>query len=81
MWNDCWLDLYDLIAEGILMPIGALVMSLLIGWVWKTNVIKDECEASGDRFIGFKFYNICFKFIVPVVMAFIFYAQLSDFFG
>ena len=81
MWNDCWLDLYDLIAEGILMPIGALVMSVLIGWVWKTDIIKEECEASGKRFIGYKFYSFCFKFIVPIIMCFIFYAQLVDFFG
>lgn len=81
MWNDCWLDLYDLFAEGILMPIGALVMSLLIGWVWKTTIVKEECEKSGKRFIGFKYYDFCFKFVVPVVMAIIFYAQLLDFFG
>jgi len=80
MWNDCWLDLYDLIAEGVLMPIGALIMSVLIGWFWKTDIIKDECEASGKRFIGYKYYSFCFKFVVPVVMAIIFYAQLLDFF-
>jgi len=81
MWNDCWLDLYDLIAEGILMPIGALVMSVLIGWVWKTNIIKEECEQSGNKFKAYKYYDFCFKFVVPVIMAFIFYAQLVDFFG
>ncbi|MBQ4050133.1 MAG: sodium-dependent transporter [Oscillospiraceae bacterium] len=81
MWNDCWLDVYDLIAEGILMPIGALVMSVLIGWFWKTDIIKNECELSGKPFVGYKFYDFCFKFVVPVVMAFIFYAQLVDFFS
>lgn len=81
MWNDCWLDLYDLIAEGVLMPIGALVMSVLIGWVWKMDIVKKECEASGKRFRGYSYYNFCFKFVVPVVMAVIFYAQLRDFFG
>lgn len=81
MWNDCWLDTYDLIAEGILMPIGALVMSVLIGWFWKTDTIKDECEVSGKRFVGYKYYNFCFKYVVPVVMCFILYAQLVDFFG
>ena len=81
MWNDCWLDLYDLMAEGILMPIGAFVMSILIGWVWKTDMIKEECEASGRKFIGAKYYAFCFKYVVPVIMAFIFYAQMTDFFG
>ena len=81
MWNDCWLDTYDLIAEGILMPIGAMVMSILIGWVWKLDVVKDECEASGKPFVGYKYFNICFKYIVPVVMFLILIAQLMDFFG
>ena len=81
MWNDCWLDLYDMMAEGVLMPIGALVMSVLIGWFWKTDIIKQECEASGVPFKGYKFFNICFKFVAPLVMLFILYAQLVDFFS
>ena len=81
MWNDCWLDLYDLFAEGIMMPLGTLVLSILIGWVWKTDIIKKECEECGKPFIGFKFYDICFKFIVPAFMIFILIAQMMDFFG
>ena len=81
MWNDCWLDLYDMIAEGVLMPLGALVMSVLIGWVWKPKLIKEECELTGVKFWGYKYFEVCFKFIVPVVMAIVLYAQVLDFFG
>jgi len=81
MWNDCWLDLYDMIAEGVLMPLGALVMSVLIGWVWKPRIIKDECEQSGIKFWGYKYFSFCFKFAVPVVMVIVLYAQIMDFFG
>ena len=81
MWNDCWLDLYDMISEGVLMPLGALVMSILIGWVWKTDIIKKECEESGVGFKAYKYFNFCFKFIVPVAMAIVLYAQIVDFFG
>ena len=81
MWNDCWLDLYDMIAEGVLMPLGALVMSVLIGWVWKSSIIKEECELTGVKFWGYKYFDICFKFVVPVVMAIVLYAQILDFFG
>ena len=81
MWNDCWLDLYDLISEGVLMPVGAFIMSVLIGWIWKIDMVKDECEAGGKKFVAKKYYAFCFKFVVPVVMAIIFYAQLMDFFG
>ena len=81
MWNDCWLDLYDMISEGVLMPLGALVMSVLIGWVWKTDIIRKECEESGAPFKGYKYFNFCFKYVVPVVMAIVLYAQIVDFFG
>ncbi len=81
MWNDCWLDFYDMISEGVLMPLGALVMSILIGWVWKIGVIKDECQLEGHAFKAGKYFNFCFKFVVPVVMVIVLYAQIMDFFG
>jgi len=81
MWNDCWLDLYDMIAEGVLMPLGALVMSVLIGWVWKINTITEECELTGGAFKGRSYFNICFKVVVPVVMVIVLIAQFGDFFG
>ncbi len=79
-WNDCWLDFYDLISEGILMPLGALIMSLLIGWVYKTKVIKDECEISCPKFKLYGYFKICYKFIVPVLMVVVLIAQLQGFF-
>ena len=81
MWNDCWLDLYDMIAEGVLMPLGAMVMSILIGWVWKINIIKDECELNSNKFRAAGYFNFCFKYVVPVVMVIVLYAQILDFFG
>lgn len=77
---DCWLDLYDCLSEGILMPLGALSMSLFIGWVIGTKYIIDECEVEGNKFIGAKFFEICFKFIVPAGLIVILVAQLQDFF-
>ena len=80
-WNDCWLDLYDMIAEGILMPLGALVMTILIGWVLKPEVVQLECEQSGVKYRAAGYFKVCFKFIVPVLLAFILFCQLIDFFG
>ncbi len=80
-WNDCWLDFYDMISEGVLMPLGALMMSLLIGWVWKTDTVMEECEQSGHKAWGRGFFDICFRFITPLGMLVVLYGQLSDFFG
>jgi NSS family neurotransmitter:Na+ symporter len=80
-WNDCWLDLYDMLSEGIMMPLGALLMSFLIGWKFKTKALVEECELSGKKFKYYQFFDICFKYVVPIVMLFVLYGQLVDFFG
>ena len=80
-WNDCWLDFYDMISEGILMPLGALMMSLLIGWKWKTDLVMDECMESGHKPWGRGFFDICFKFITPIGMLVVLYGQITSFFG
>ncbi len=80
-WNDCWLDFYDLLSEGILMPLGALVMSFAIGWLWKIDTVIEEAEQCGNRFWGKDFFNVCYRFITPIGMAFVLYAQITGFFG
>lgn len=79
-WNDCWLDFYDCISEGVLMPLGAMLMSLLIGWKLKIGVVQKECEQCGNRFAAKKYFNFCFRYLVPAAMIFILGAQLYDFF-
>jgi len=77
-----WLDFYDMISEGVFMPLGALIMALIIGWSLKTTVIKDEVEASPNVLMkSYQFWDICYKFIVPIGMFFVLLGQLDDFFG
>ncbi len=80
-WNADWLDFYDMLSEGIMMPLGALVMAFGIGWIWKIDMIVEECEQSGHKFWGKGFFNLCYKIITPIGMAFVLYAQITGFFG
>ena len=80
-WNDCWLDFWDCISEGIMMPLGALLMSLMIGWEIGPEVIREECEQSGHKMGGFGFFSICTKIITPLCMILILYGQIMEFFG
>ncbi len=78
---DCWLDLYDCLSEGIMMPLGAAIMSIIIGWVLGTKVVTEEVERTpGVTLRAEKVLEICFKFIVPVIMLVVLIAQLQDFF-
>ena len=81
-WSADWLDFWDMLSEGIMMPLGALLMSLMIGWEIGPEVVKEECEATPSHKMGsFGFFKICVKVITPLCMLFILYGQVSSFFG
>ncbi|MCI8303166.1 MAG: sodium-dependent transporter [Lawsonibacter sp.] len=77
-----WLDFIDFISEGVAMPLGALIMSIWIGWFVGPKVIQDEVEQEGHKMSdGMRaFFNFCIKVIAPIGMAFILYGQLCEFF-
>ena len=73
------LDVWDCLAEGILMPLTGLIMAILLGWV-VPHYIDDEVE-KGSQFKSKGLYNVCIKWIGPLFMAFIVYGQLKSFWG
>ena len=68
-----WLDFMDFISEGIAMPLGALIMSLLVGWKIGPASIQEEVRLGDSQFDGalYRFYRICIRFVAPIGMAFI----------
>ena len=81
MWNDCWLDFFDMLSEGVMMLLGALLMSIMIGWEVGPEMVKEECEQSGHAMGSYGFFKFCIKYITPLCMILILYGQLTDFFG
>lgn len=79
-WNDCWLDFMDMMSEGLAMPLGALLMSLMIGWEINPKTLLTEIHQGASSGID-RFFSICIRFIVPLAMAFILLGQVNDFFG
>ena len=79
-WSDCWLDFFDSISEGIMMPLGALLMCLCIGYEIGPKVVDEECCLEGQRFKSKGFFNICVKFITPIAMLLVLYGQIEAFF-
>ena len=79
-WAADWLAFWDMLSEGIMMPLGALLMSLMIGWEIGPEVVKDECEQSGHAMSGYGFFKVCVKFITPLCMILILYGQIKEFF-
>ena len=79
-WAADWLDFWDMLSEGIMMPLGALLMSLMIGWEVGPEMVKEECEQSGHTMGSYGFFKICVKFITPLCMILILYGQIKEFF-
>ena len=77
----CWLDFFDLFAEGLMMPIGALAMTLIIGYVIGRDGILAEAEIEGNKFPAIGFFMGCAKTIAPLGMLFILLGQIDTFFG
>ncbi|MBR5316113.1 MAG: sodium-dependent transporter [Firmicutes bacterium] len=75
----CWLDFFDLFAEGILMPLGSLGMAILLGWVRK-NYLDDEV-LQGSEYKTKAFVDVCLKYIDPVICFILLIVSLDGFFN
>ena len=77
-----WLDFMDFISEGVAMPLGALLMSIVIGWLVRPKLIRNEVEQEGHKMSKglYSFFVVCICAIAPLGMAFILYGQLQSFF-
>ena len=68
-----FLDTFDFIAEYTLMPLGALLLCLLIGWKWKPDMIVEEVRKEGAPFKFEGYYRFMIKYITPLLVAFVLY--------
>ena len=75
----CWLDSFDLVSEGIMMPLGSLVCAIIFGWL-KKGYVEEEVKLSSE-FKMKGFFDFCMKFIVPIAMVLVLLGQLDGFFG
>ncbi len=76
----CWLDFYDLLAEGILMPLGSLIMVIIIGYKLHMDWMAEEIELEGNKMGAKGFWNFCYKVTAPIGMLFILVGQIDSFF-
>ena len=79
-WSADWLDFFDCIAEGILMPLGALLMSIMYGWELGPEVVHAEATREGQKFGAYGWFKICIKYITPLAMLLVLYGQIKEFF-
>ncbi len=62
-------ELFDLITASYLMPIGALLMTLFLGWFYPKVEVKDELSNGGTLKVkAFELYYFVLRFIAPIAL-------------
>ena len=79
-WNDSMLDFVDMLSEGLAMPIGSLMMSIMVGWEIRPQTVLDELHIGYTGRID-TFYRICIKYITPIGMLLVLAGQVNEFFS
>lgn len=75
------LDVFDLLAEGLLMPLGSVLMCILVGWIMGHDWMKKEVTCENNKFIAEGFFKVCIRYITPVLMAFVLVSLFLSYFG
>lgn len=75
------LDFYDFIASGVLMPLGGVFLSALIGWrKGGMAYLDDEIRVHDNKFVARGFFNVVVK-ITPAIMIVVLFSLLLSYFG
>ena len=61
----------DTVVSAILLPLGALLMVILVGWILKPQSMLEEANIGKGIKIG-KYYSITVRYIAPVAIFFMF---------
>ena len=69
-----------MLSEGIMMPLGALLMSIMYGWELGPEVVHAEATREGQKFGAYGWFRICIKYITPLAMLLVLYGQIKEFF-
>ncbi|MGP1587493.1 MAG: sodium-dependent transporter [Treponemataceae bacterium] len=73
------LDIFDYISNNVLMPLGALLTCIFIGWIIKPKWITDEIQKNGEIFRRKLLYKVMVKYIAPILLFVLFITSTGIF--
>ena len=62
------LDWYDYMSEYVLMTLGAFLMCVFTGWVWKPKTVIEEVERYGHKFPLKRVWAFLIKYVTPILI-------------
>ena len=74
LWGKSLMGFCDFITAQVMLPTGALLTSILVGWFASKAIVRDEFTNSGtsNSKLFFNLYLFCVRFVVPVGILLIF---------
>jgi len=75
------LDFYDMLTEGFMMPLGAAVMCIAIGWKVGFGWMKEEVTLEGRGWKASAFFEACIKYVTPILMLLVLVSLFLSYFG
>jgi len=79
VWGKSLMDFCDFVTAQVMLPSGALLTSILVGWFASKAIVRDEFtnwETSNSKSY-FNFYLFCVRYIVPVCILLILMHQFG----
>jgi Na+-dependent transporters of the SNF family len=73
-------DFCDFISNSVLMPIGAIIICVFVGYVIKPKTLIDEINVS-SKFQLHKVYGIILRYVAPVIIGLVFITSVMEGFG
>lgn len=81
LWGKNILELFDLIATTILVPLGGLLGVLLVAWRWGfAAAYKELRNGTIEKYpVGHLYFKVCLKYLAPGLILIIFFSNLDLF--
>ena len=79
VWGKSLMEFCDFITAQVMLPAGALLTSILVGWFASKKIVREEFtnwETSNSKSY-FNFYLFCIRYIVPVCILLILMHQFG----
>ena len=79
VWGKSLMDFCDFVTAQVMLPSGALLTSILVGWFASKKIVREEFtnwETSNSKSY-FNFYLFCIRYIVPVCILLILMHQFG----
>ena len=79
IWGRSLMDFCDFITAQVMLPTGAMLTSILVGWFASKTIVREEFtnwETSNSKSY-FNFYMFCVRYIVPICILLILMHQFG----